>query len=188
MKHILKFFHVKGQCPSTIEKNRAALADALNSDSLYVSCDEALTYLVTSFHGDRPKASRVIPKWKLSLVLHMLTHAPFEPMCKASLKHLTLKRSSSPCWPQITMGVKFFFLFVIFFIYTIHMSITIASENKKNTLYRLTFKLYLKCPMEQNKVSGFSVLYHKDFYQKVFNFLLQYIWCYNLNIMLKIRS
>ena len=32
-----------------------------------------------------------MPTWYLSLVLHQLTKAPFEPMRKASLKHLTLK-------------------------------------------------------------------------------------------------
>ena len=32
-----------------------------------------------------------MPSWNLSLVLHQLTKAPFEPMRKASLKHLTFK-------------------------------------------------------------------------------------------------
>ena len=32
-----------------------------------------------------------IPSWNLSLVLHQLTKAPFEPLKKASLKHLTFK-------------------------------------------------------------------------------------------------
>ena len=32
-----------------------------------------------------------IPSWNLSLVLHQLTKAPFEPIKEASLKHLTFK-------------------------------------------------------------------------------------------------
>ena len=44
-----------------------------------------------SFHRDRPKGRRGIPSWNLSLVLHQLTKAPFEPIKEASLKHLTFK-------------------------------------------------------------------------------------------------
>ena len=44
-----------------------------------------------SFHRDKPNGRRGVPSWNLSLVLHQLTKAPFEPMRKASLKHLTFK-------------------------------------------------------------------------------------------------
>ena len=44
-----------------------------------------------SLHRDRPKGRRGIPSWNLSLVLHQLTKAPFEPIKEASLKHLTFK-------------------------------------------------------------------------------------------------
>ena len=44
-----------------------------------------------SFHRDRPKGRRGIPSWNLSLVLHQLTKAPFEPLRDASMKHLTFK-------------------------------------------------------------------------------------------------
>ena len=40
---------------------------------------------------DGPKGRREIPSWNLSLVLHQLTKAPFEPIREASLKHLTFK-------------------------------------------------------------------------------------------------
>ena len=74
---------------------------ALNSASLDVSHSEALSHLLTSFHRDRPKASRVIPEWNLSLVLQMFTKEPFEPRRKASLKHLTLKQErNSRMTPQ----------------------------------------------------------------------------------------
>ena len=43
------------------------------------------------FHRDRPKSSRNLPKWNLSVVLNELTKAPFEPMKDTDLKHLTLK-------------------------------------------------------------------------------------------------
>ena len=40
---------------------------------------------------ERPKGRRGIPSWNLSLVLHQLTKAPFEPLKEASLKNLTFK-------------------------------------------------------------------------------------------------
>ena len=39
----------------------------------------------------RPKSSRNLPKWNLSVILNELTKAPFEPMKYKVLKHLTLK-------------------------------------------------------------------------------------------------
>ena len=47
--------------------------------------------LLSSFHRDRPKSSRNLQKWNLSVVLNELTKAPFEPMKDTDLKHLTLK-------------------------------------------------------------------------------------------------
>ena len=32
------------------------------------------------FYRDRPKSSRNLPKWKISVVFNELTKAPFEPM------------------------------------------------------------------------------------------------------------
>ena len=56
-----------------------------------ISKDENLTRLLDSFYRDKPKGRRGVPSWNLSLVLHQLTKAPFEPMRKALLKHLTFK-------------------------------------------------------------------------------------------------
>ena len=58
---------------------------------LNISKDENLTCLLDSFHRDKAKGRRVVPSWNLSLVLHQLTKAPFEPLRKVSLKHLTFK-------------------------------------------------------------------------------------------------
>ena len=77
--------------PSTIDGYRSAIADKLGSSTLNISKDENLTRLLDSFHRDRPKGRRGIPSWNLSLVLHQLTKAPFEPIKEASLKHLTFK-------------------------------------------------------------------------------------------------
>ena len=88
---LLHLFQEKNLQPSTIDGYRSAIADKLGSSSLNVSKDENLTCLLDSFHRDRPKGRRGIPSWNLSLVLHQLTKPPFEPLRKASLKHLTFK-------------------------------------------------------------------------------------------------
>ena len=96
IKHIADFllhlFQEKNPQPSTIEGYRSAIADKLGNSSLNVSKNENLTRLLDSFHRDRPKGRRGIPSWNLSLVLYQLTKPPFEPLRKASLKHLTFKR------------------------------------------------------------------------------------------------
>ena len=87
---LLHLFQEKLQ-PGTIDGYRSAIADKLGNSTINVSKDENLTRLLDSFHRDRPKGRRGIPSWNLSLVLHQLTKAPFEPLNEASLKHLTFK-------------------------------------------------------------------------------------------------
>ena len=77
--------------PSTIDGYRSAIADKLGNTPFHIGKDENHTRLLDSFHRDRPKGRRGIPSWNLSLVLHQLTKAPFEPLKEASLKHLTFK-------------------------------------------------------------------------------------------------
>ena len=88
---IKDLFEVKNLQPSTIDGYRSAIADKLGKVTLNISKDDNLTRLLDSFHRDRPKGRRGIPSWNLSLVLHQLTKAPFEPLREASLKHLTFK-------------------------------------------------------------------------------------------------
>ena len=73
--------------PSTTDGYKSAIADKLGTSPINISKDENLTRLLDSFHRDRPKGRRGIPSWNLSLVLHQLTKAPFEPLKGASLKH-----------------------------------------------------------------------------------------------------
>ena len=77
--------------PSTIDGYRSAIADKLGNLPFSISREENLTRLLDSFHKDRPKGRSGIPSWNLSLVLHQLTKAPFEPIKEASVKHLTFK-------------------------------------------------------------------------------------------------
>ena len=88
---LLYLFQDRKLQPGTIDGYRSAIADKLGNIPINVSKDENLTRLLDSFHKDRPKGRRGIPSWNLSLVLHQLTKAPFEPLKEASLKHLTFK-------------------------------------------------------------------------------------------------
>ena len=81
---LLHLFQEKKLQPGTIDCYRSAIADKLGNSTINVSKDENLTPLLDSFHRDRPKGRRGIPSWNLSLVLHQLTKAPFEPLKEAS--------------------------------------------------------------------------------------------------------
>ena len=88
---LLYLFKERHLQPSTIEGYRTAIADMIGNDTVHFGKDENLIRLLDSFHRDKPKGRWGVPSWNLSLVLHQLTKAPFEPMRKASLKHLTFK-------------------------------------------------------------------------------------------------
>ena len=88
---LMYLFQDRNLQPSTIDGYRLAIADKLGNSPFNISKHESLTRLLDSFHRDRPKGRRGIPSWNLSLVLHQLTKAPFEPIKEASLKHLTFK-------------------------------------------------------------------------------------------------
>ena len=77
--------------PSTIDGYRTAIVDTLGQTAQHIAHNADLHRLLSSFHRDRPKSSRNLPKWNLSVVLNELTKAPFEPMKDSDLKHLTLK-------------------------------------------------------------------------------------------------
>ena len=88
---LLYVFQDRKLHPSTIDGYRSAIADKLGNLPINVCKDKNLSRLLDSFHRDRPKGCRGISSWNLSLVLHQLTKAPFEPLKAASLKHLTFK-------------------------------------------------------------------------------------------------
>ena len=88
---LMYLFETKKLQPSTIDGYRSAIADKQGDTTVNISKDGNLTRLLDSFHRDRPKGRRGVPSWNLSLVLHQLTKAPFEPLREASLKHVTFK-------------------------------------------------------------------------------------------------
>ena len=79
-------FNDLNRCPSTIEGYRTAITDTLGNTKQNISTNPEIARLIASFHRDKPKSSRSIPKWNLSLVLQRLTQPPFEPQEEAALK------------------------------------------------------------------------------------------------------
>jgi len=77
---------------STIEGYKTSIAKFMNGiSSLEIGTNDHLKNLIKSFYRDRPRNLRVLPHWDLSVVLHALSKAPYEPMHEASLKWLTYK-------------------------------------------------------------------------------------------------
>ena len=84
-------FNVLNNCPFTIEGYRTAIADTLGNTKQNISNNMDIARLIASFYRDKPKSSRNIPKWNLSVVLHILSQPPFEPQEQADIKFLTWK-------------------------------------------------------------------------------------------------
>ena len=63
---------------STIDGYRTAIVDTLGPTGHHIAQSSDLHRLLSSFQRDRPKSSRNLPKWNLSVVLNELTKAPFE--------------------------------------------------------------------------------------------------------------
>ena len=76
---------------STIDGYRLAIVVTLGTVGLYIYQSSDLNRFLSSFHRDRLKSSRNLPKWNLSVVLNEFTKAPFEPMKDTDLKQLQLK-------------------------------------------------------------------------------------------------
>ena len=65
-------FNVLNRCPSTSEGYRTAIADTLGNTKQNISNNVDIARLIASFYRDKPKSSRNIPKWNLSIVLHTI--------------------------------------------------------------------------------------------------------------------
>ena len=86
--------------PSTIDGYRTAIVDTLGPTAHHIAHNADLHRLLSSFHRDRPKSSRNLPKWNLSVVLNELTKAPFEPMKDTDLKNQLAREGSQSVFPM----------------------------------------------------------------------------------------
>ena len=80
VKHISDFFMYQdlNRRPSTIDGYKTAIVDTLGPAGHHIAQNSDLHRLLSSFHRDRPKSSRNLPKWNLSVVFNELIKAPFE--------------------------------------------------------------------------------------------------------------
>ena len=76
------------------EPNSAAIIDTLGPTAHHIAHNADLHRLLSSFHRDRPKSSRNLPKWNLSVVLHSICetnlrffHVPVPRPKQAPLDH-----------------------------------------------------------------------------------------------------
>ena len=76
----LYLYQDQNRRPSTIDGYRKAIVDTLGPAGHHISQSLDLHRLLSTFHRDRPKSSRNLPKWNLSVVLNELTKSPFDPM------------------------------------------------------------------------------------------------------------
>ena len=77
---LLYLFQDRKLQPSTIDGYRSAIADKLGN--IIHQCQQGQKCLFLIFSIDRPKGCTDIPSWNLSLDLHQLTKAPFNPLKK----------------------------------------------------------------------------------------------------------
>ena len=89
----LVFLFDKGLAISTIRVYRSAIASYHSGfqDGSSVSNSPVLSRLCRSFFLKRPPVKTLLPAWSLPRVLQRLSEAPFEPLHKASLHHLSIK-------------------------------------------------------------------------------------------------
>ena len=77
---------------SAIMGYRAVINNTIKLCTLKDKCSNFhIDSLIRSFKLEEPKQDSTVPKWNLNLVLNSLTKAPYEPILKASTKHLSWK-------------------------------------------------------------------------------------------------
>ena len=85
-------FSVKKCQVSTIKGYRSTISNTLKYKTGYdFGSHPVLSELIKSFANQRPVDGPLAPKWDLAFVLSHMCKAPFEPLDKASLFHLSVK-------------------------------------------------------------------------------------------------
>ena len=89
---LIFLFNVKKHQVSTIKGYRSMITNTLKfRSSVNFGNHPVLSELIKSFQTQRPVERSLAPKWDLAFVLTVLCKEPFEPLNKASLKHLSMK-------------------------------------------------------------------------------------------------
>lgn len=96
LSQIAEFFEflflVKNLAARSIRSYRSAIAKIHPGwDGVSVGRNTVLSDMIKAYFIERPPSRKLVPSWNLQLVLSKLCDLPFEPLCKAELKFLTLK-------------------------------------------------------------------------------------------------
>ena len=105
---LAQFLEQKSLAPSTVEGYRTVIAGTIRQvTGIDLSCDPAISSLLRSYRIDSDKSRNDIPTWNLSLVLNMLSKAPFEPIKSIGMKELTFKPYFLLLLPLANAGVSY---------------------------------------------------------------------------------
>ena len=86
-------FSSRKLAPSTIKGFRSAICSVFRlQGSWNPGTDPILSSLLGAFDIERPRSSKAIPQWNLTLVLQAFLEKRFEPMDSCALKFLTWKK------------------------------------------------------------------------------------------------
>lgn len=90
--NFLTYKYHKGAAYRTIAGYRSMMSSVLPPvDRFPVGQHPYVIRLLRGVYNERPPEKRLVPEWDLLLVLGMLKETPFEPLKRASIKHLTWK-------------------------------------------------------------------------------------------------
>ena len=95
VQQLAQFLELKkggGLAPSTLEGYRTVIAGTIRQvTGIDIYLDPAISLLLRSYRIESARTRNEIPAWDLSLVLSMLSKAPFEPIKSINMKELTFK-------------------------------------------------------------------------------------------------
>ena len=89
---LFELFDTHGLSPRTIKGYRTCIGSVLNrTGRAKVVLHRTISDMIASMELQRPRATLVLSKWDLGVVLEALNKPPYEPLREASFKYLTLK-------------------------------------------------------------------------------------------------
>ena len=93
MAEFLTLLFSEGKQVGTIRNYRSAISSVHRgfADGSTLSNNELISRLLKGMFNRRPPVRRLPPSWSINDVLRKLQDPPFEPLCSATLEHLTSK-------------------------------------------------------------------------------------------------
>ena len=91
LTHYLTYLFLdRGLAPATVKVHRAAITSVLSLGEYNPTEDVILSRLIRRFDRDRPRVTRITPKWSLTIVLEQFLRPPFVQGNPTSDRHIPL--------------------------------------------------------------------------------------------------